>query len=156
MNVNIGIKSNECVATVKNLSLILGNTYLLYVKTQNFHWNVKSPLFPALHKMFEEQYIELSEAIDVIAERIRSLGQRTPASLGEFLKLATLKEETREISAVEMIQQLLKDHEEIIKQVREIFDSAEKSHDEATADLYAERLREHEKVAWMLRSSLEG
>lgn len=154
MKINLGMKDEALKKIATGLSHLLADTYLLYLKTQNFHWNVTSPYFQALHKMFEEQYEELADAVDVIAERIRALGQTTPASFAQFLKLTRLKEATQIPNASEMIKQLLADHEQIICELRPFFGIAEDLEDQATADLIAERIREHEKIAWMLRSSI--
>lgn len=138
------------------LTHLLADTYTLYLKTQNFHWNVTGPFFPQLHQLFDDQYNELAEAIDVIAERIRALGCPAPASLTEFQKLASLKDETNHhIASDAMVKKLLKDHETISGQLLAIFSKAEKANDQGTIDLLTERMRAHDKMAWMLRSSLE-
>src|SRR6266404_1348661 len=111
MNVNIGMNATDCKEIADSLSQLLADTYTLYLKTQNFHWNVKGPHFYSLHKMFEEQYQELAAAVDEIAERIRALGSYTPASFSQFASLSSLKEATSEINADTIIQKLLKDHE---------------------------------------------
>src|SRR5437868_1207827 len=134
---------------------LLADTYTLYLKTQNFHWNVTGPLFPQLHLLFESQYQELSESVDIIAERIRALGVHTPASFTEFQKLSSLKEETGILSAETMIKKLLTDHEIMSEHLLSIFDKAEKADDQGTVDLITELMRKHEKTAWMLRSSIE-
>jgi starvation-inducible DNA-binding protein len=149
-------KINHSQKVADELMHLLADTYTLYLKTQNYHWNVRGPLFPQLHKLFEEQYIELSSAIDVIAERIRALEASTPASFSAFLKLASLKEESRtKVSATDMIKNLLHDHDVLAKSLLHILEKAEEAQDEGTVDLLTERLRAHEKTAWMLRSSLE-
>lgn len=137
------------------LAHILADTYILYLKTQNFHWNVTGPNFHSLHLMFEEQYNQLADAVDVIAERIRALEVAAPASFANFLKLTSLKEENGVPSSKDMIKQLLKDHETIVSQSYDSLAKAQKAEDEATADLLINRIREHEKTAWMLRSCLE-
>ncbi len=138
----------------KNLKTLLADTYVLYVKTQNFHWNVVDVNFLPLHRMFQEQYEELAEAADLIAERIRFFGVKAPGSLKDFLKLTRLEESEKDLKASEMIKKLLADHEEIaqflIKGIKEI----QALGDEATADLYIERLRAHDKTAWILKSHL--
>jgi len=136
------------------LTHLLADTYTLYLKTQNFHWNVTGPLFSALHPLFETQYQELADAVDVIAERIRALGSFTPASFSEFQKLSSLKESAGNLSAEQMIKILAKDHETISEQLLIIFQHTEKANDQATIDLLTERMRAHDKTAWMLRSSL--
>ncbi len=153
----------EHTATVKNhhaqkiadeLSHFLADTYILYLKTQNFHWNVKGPNFYSLHKMFEEQYQELAAAIDEIAERIRALGCYTPASFAQYSQFTSLKEERGEITAEQMIQKLVKDHETLSQLAAQLIPKAQKVHDEGTADLLIQRLKSHDKTAWMLRSSI--
>lgn len=139
---------------VDGLSHLLADTYLLYLKTQNFHWNVVGPQFYALHKLFEEQYRALADAIDVIAERIRALRFQPPASFNQFLKLTSLKEATGHPNAEEMIQNLLSDHEAISKVIVGLFSVAENCGDEVTLDLIIQRKEEHDKFAWMLRSTL--
>jgi starvation-inducible DNA-binding protein len=136
------------------LTHFLADTYVLYLKTQNFHWNVTGPNFYSLHKMFEEQYEELAAAIDEIAERIRALGCHTPASFAQYSQLTSLKEERNELPAENMIQKLIKDHETLSQHAAQIIPKAQKSHDEGTADLLIQRLKAHDKTAWMLRSSL--
>ncbi len=136
------------------LGKLLANTYTLYLKTQNFHWNVTGPLFHSLHRMFEEEYIELAAAIDEIAERIRALGFNAPASYTEFMKLSTVKDETGTPVANEMVKKLLHDHEAVIKLIEELFPIVQEAKDEGTFDLLINRTEVHQKTAWMLRSSL--
>lgn len=156
MQVNTQISAEHRKNIAQQLSHLLADTYTLYLKTQNFHWNVTGPTFMMLHLMFEEQYESLAAAVDSIAERIRALGFPAPASFTQFQQLATIKDETKVLTAQEMIKQLLTDHESVIKTARALYPIAEKSVDEASADLATERLLEHEKTAWMLRSLLEG
>jgi len=139
---------------VDGLAHFLADTYTLYLKTQNFHWNVRGPHFHSLHKMFEEQYQALAEAVDVIAERIRALKSLTPASFAQFLRLTSLEENENAPNAEEMIRVLLNDHQTIIKNGQSLFAIAQKAGDEVTGDLLLARLDEHEKTAWMLRSTL--
>jgi starvation-inducible DNA-binding protein len=148
-------KSEHSHMVASELTHLLADTYILYLKTQNFHWNVTGPLFPALHTMFEAQYTDLQEAVDTIAERIRSLGEHAPGSFAEFQKLSSLKEESGTLTAENMINKLLHDHEVISHQLLHIFEKAEEANDQATMDLLTERLRAHEKTAWMLRSSIQ-
>lgn len=136
------------------LTHFLADTYALYLKTQNFHWNVKGADFYSLHKMFEEQYQELALAVDEIAERIRSLGSYTPASFSQFAQLTSIQEEKNEVSAKEMVQKLLKDHEIMSQNAIEMIPKVQKVHDEGTADLLIQRSKAHDKVAWMLKSIL--
>lgn len=140
---------------VDGLSHLLADTYTLYLKTQNFHWHVTGPHFHSFHNMFEEQYIQLAAANDLLAERIRTLNSPAPATFTEFLKLATIKENTGSLSANEMVMNLLKDHEIIIKNAKELIAIAMEAKDDETADIVIGRVEEHEKNAWMLRSSLE-
>ncbi len=136
------------------LKHFLADTYVLYLKTQNFHWNVKGPEFYSLHKMFEEQYLELAGAVDEIAERIRAIGSHTPASFAQYSQLASLEEEKNEISAKNMLEKLTKDHEIMAQNALEMIPKAQKAHDEGTADLLIQRSKVHDKTAWMLKSSL--
>lgn len=138
------------------LCTLLANTYTLYLKTQNFHWNVTGENFYSLHLLFEKQYEDLAEAIDVIAERIRALGFPTPASFSEFNRRSFIKEAgTQLLAATKMIQQLKSDHDAIAASIRDLCAQAEEAEDAASADLVTQRLQEHEKAAWMLGSMLE-
>lgn len=137
----------------EGLAKLLADTYTLYVKTQNFHWNVTGPLFHSLHKMFEEEYVELAAAVDEIAERIRALGANAPGSFSDFLKLTSIKEETGIPIASDMVKKLLADHESIIQHIQSLMPVAQKMNDEATLDLLITRTETHQKTAWMLRSS---
>jgi starvation-inducible DNA-binding protein len=135
------------------LSLLLADTYVLYLKTQNFHWNVIGPNFISLHKMFEEQYTALAAALDEIAERIRALRSRAPATFAEYLKLATLSEAHGYPDADKMVLELLHGHEHLAKNINEAFEIAKEHNDEVTLDLFIARKNYHEKTAWMLRST---
>lgn len=137
------------------LSHYLADTYALYLKTQNFHWNVTGPLFYSLHKMFEEQYQELALAIDEIAERIRALGSFTPASFAHFSQLSSLKDEKSSLGAETMVSKLIKDHETLAAASLHLIATAQKAHDEGTADLIIQRLKSHEKTIWMLKSTYQ-
>jgi starvation-inducible DNA-binding protein len=139
---------------VEGLSEILADTFTLNLLTKNFHWNVIDPRFMMLHKFFDEQYEELNEAVDIIAERIRMLRGRTPASMQEYLNLTSVDENNTELTGDEMIRQLLREHEKVIGKLRFLIEEAEKFGDEGTADMYIQRLREHEKASWMLRAHL--
>ncbi len=152
-HVDISLSQLNCEDLAGMLSEVLADTYVLYLKTQNFHWNVKGPSFPALHLLFEKQYGELAEAVDLIAERIRALGYLAPGSFAEFLKLTALDEGDGELPAQEMIVDLMRDHEKMAQHVRTLIPKAEKAHDQATVDLLSGRSAAHEKAAWMLRSS---
>ncbi|MCL4144756.1 UNVERIFIED_CONTAM: hypothetical protein GTU68_028307 [Idotea baltica] len=155
MNINTGIPQKEREAISQGLSHLLADSYTLYLKTHNFHWNVTGPMFNTLHLMFEGQYTELALAIDQIAERIRALGFPAPASYSAYAKLSSVKEEEGTPDAQEMIQQLVQGQESVIRTARSMFTLLEESHDEPTADLLTQRMQVHEKTAWMLRSLLE-
>lgn len=152
-HVNTGIDNPGAIADA--LSRYLANSYTLYLKTQNFHWNVTGPQFHSLHVMFEEQYSDLAGAIDEIAERIRALGFRAPASYSEYQKLADIPEEPNDVKATEMVEQLLADNQTMSRMARELIALSEKEGDTATGDMIVGRLEYHEKTAWMLRSSLD-
>jgi starvation-inducible DNA-binding protein len=136
------------------LSNVLADTFILYMKTHNFHWNVTGPMFQTLHLMFEEQYNELWLAVDAIAERIRSLGFTAPGSYGEFTRLTYLQEEPAASNATEMIAELLRDHETAARTARSTLAVARTAVDAPTEDLLTQRLAAHQKAAWMLRSML--
>ncbi len=155
MKIDIGIPENDRVAITEGLSKLLADSYTLYLKTHNYHWNVTGPMFQTLHTMFETQYTELAQAVDVIAERIRSLGQKAPGSYREFSKLTSVIEEETTPTAREMIQNLVTAHETVIKTARSCFPLVEKANDEVTAGLLTDRMEIHEKTAWMLRVLLE-
>lgn len=152
--INIGIPEQQRKEIANGLSKLLADTYTLYLKTHNFHWNVTGPMFSTLHTMFMEQYTELWNSTDVIAERIRSLDEVAPGSYSDFGKLTSLTEAKGVPPAREMIQQLLEGHEAVIRTARSVVPTAEKGHDESTMDLLTQRLQIHEKTAWMLRSLL--
>lgn len=154
MELNIGINAKQRGEIASGLSRLLADSYSLYLKTHNYHWNVTGPQFNSLHEMFETQYTELAPAVDEIAERIRSLGVRAPGSYSEFDKLTNIKEGSGEESAEEMVRQLVLGHEAVARTAREAFDAADKADDEPTADLLTQRMQVHEKTAWMLRSTL--
>ena len=141
-----------CSQISQELSILLADTYLLYVKSQNFHWNVIDPRFHSLHEFFEEQYKELAEAVDLIAERIRALGEKAPGSMREYLELSRLEESLTTLHADEMLKGLFHDHESIIQWLRSEIDHTAKIGDQGTSDLCIERLRVHEKTAWMIKS----
>lgn len=150
--VEIGIEQSSRQAIAEGISRVLADTYLLYLKTHFFHWNVTGPLFHSLHTMFEEQYIELRDAVDVIAERIRSLGYFAPGSYAQFTELAAMEETRDVLPAMDMVRELVKGNETVVKTIRSILPTVEAGADESTLDLLVERLRVHEKTAWMLRS----
>lgn len=152
--IDIGIPEKKRLKIAEGLSRLLADTYTLYLKTHNFHWNVTGPMFNTLHTMFEAEYNELALAVDQIAERIRSLGVYAPGSYKQFLALTSLEEEIDVPSAEEMVLQLVKGHEAVARTARSIFPVAEDGCDESTTDLLTQRLQVHEKTAWMLRSLL--
>ena len=145
--------SNEAVVTA--LSRLLADSYTLYLKTHNFHWNVTGPMFNTLHTLFETEYTELALAVDEIAERIRAVGARAPGSYSEFGALAGVKEATGTPKATEMIELLVADQETLVATAKEVVAAAESAGDQASADLGTRRIEVHEKNAWMLRSHLE-
>ncbi|MFO7286361.1 MAG: DNA starvation/stationary phase protection protein [Gammaproteobacteria bacterium] len=155
MAIDIGISAEDRAKIAEGLSRLLADTYTLYLKTHNYHWNVTGPLFNTLHAMFEQQYTELATAVDEIAERIRALGHFAPGSYKAFSKLTSVQEEEGVPSAEEMIRQLVIGQETVARTAREVFPLADAAHDEPTADLLTQRMQIHEKNAWMLRSMLE-
>lgn len=154
MPINIGIEENDRREIAQGLSKLLADTYTLYLKTHNFHWNVTGPMFQTLHLMFEQQYNELALAVDLIAERIRALGFPAPGTYQEFADLSSISEEAGVPSAEDMIRKLVEGQEAVVRTARSIFPAVERSQDEPTADLLTQRMQVHEKTAWMLRSLL--
>ncbi len=155
-SINIGINDADRAAIAGGLSKLLADTYTLYLTTHNFHWNVTGPMFNTLHVMFMAQYTELWNAVDPIAERIRSLGHPAPGSYAQFGKLASIKDApATPPKAMDMVRILVQGHEAVAKTAREIFPVADEAADQPTADLLTQRLDVHEKTAWMLRSLLE-
>jgi starvation-inducible DNA-binding protein len=154
MELNIGISREDREAIAAGLSRLLADSYTLYLKTHNYHWNVTGPQFNTLHQMFEEQYTELAAAVDEIAERIRALGVRAPGSYKEYAALTNIEEGDGEESAEEMIRQLAIGQETVVRTSRDAFQAADVANDEPTADLLTQRMQIHEKNAWMLRSML--
>jgi starvation-inducible DNA-binding protein len=153
--IDIGISEADRTEIAAGLSRLLADSYTLYLQTHNFHWNVTGPMFQTLHVMFETHYTELALAVDVIAERIRSLGMHAPGTYGDFVRLSSIKEVPGVPKAKEMIQLLVLGHEAVVRTARSIFPVVEKAADEASADLLTQRIQLHEKTAWMLRSLLE-
>ena len=147
--------ANQNTEIAAGLSRLLADTYSIYLKTQNYHWNVRGPLFHTLHAMFEEQYTELAIAIDEIAERIRAVGQPAPGSFSEFARLAKVEEENGSPSAKQMISNLVEDQATVVQTCKNIFPIVQQSADEPTADLLIRRMQVHEKTAWMLKSLQE-
>ena len=154
--VNIGIDEDSREKIAQGLSHLLADTYTLYLKTHNFHWNVTGPMFQTLHLMFETQYTELSMAVDLIAERIRALGYPAPGTYSEYVKLSSISETPGVPKATEMIRLLIEGQEAVVRTARSIFPITEEVNDEPTADLLTQRMQVHEKTAWMLRSLLEA
>ena len=154
MSMNTGIDKNHCEHIAEGLSRLLADSYTLYLKTHNFHWNVTGPHFKSLHELFEEHYTELATAVDVIAERIRALGVFAPGSYAQFAKLTSIKEATDVPAWQEMLQQLVDGHETVVKTARSLLDVVGEASDEVTQGLLGERMTVHEKTAWMLRSLL--
>lgn len=150
-----GITESARSEIAQELSKLLASNYILFIKTQNFHWNVTGPHFQSLHEMFENQYNDLFAANDEIAERIRALGFPAPGTTAEFAKLSFLKEAKGTPKAEAMVRELLADHETMISALRETIEKAAEVEDEGTNDILSPRLSAHEKTAWMLRSFLE-
>lgn len=155
MAIDIGIKDKDRKAIAEGLGRLLADSYTLYLKTHNYHWNVTGPMFNTLHLMFEQQYTELALAVDLIAERIRALGHPAPGSYKAFAKLTSIEEETGTPSAEQMIANLVKGQETVVRTARRLFPVVERAGDEPTADLLTQRMQIHEKNAWMLRSLIE-
>lgn len=151
---DIGIAEEVKKSIVEGLSRLLADTYTLYLKTHNFHWNVTGPQFRSLHLMFEEQYTELATAVDSIAERIRTLGFPAPGTYSEYARLSSIEETTGVPEAETMIRLLAEGNEAVVRTARSIVSTAEEAGDEVTVDLLVGRMEIHEKAAWMLRSSL--
>jgi starvation-inducible DNA-binding protein len=154
MRINTGIKEQDREQIAQGLSHLLADSYTLYLKTHNYHWNVTGPMFRTLHLMFEEQYNELFLAVDQIAERIRSLGTKAPGSYTEFSSLSKVKDDEGEQDATAMLHSLINAHETVIRTARETLPQAEAANDQVSLDLLTQRLEIHEKTAWMLRSLL--
>ena len=155
-SIDIGISDQQRLQISEGLAQVLADTYLLYSKTHGFHWNVTGPMFNTLHLMFMDQYTELWNALDEIAERIRALGE--PAPFGSTLSdMASLQEPTSLTpAAMEMVRELVSGHEAVARTARRVFSVADEANDQPSADLLTQRLQIHEKTAWMLRSLLEG
>ncbi|MFM8303267.1 MAG: Dps family protein [Actinomycetota bacterium] len=152
--IDIGISEADRSEIADSLARLLADTYTLYLKTHNYHWNVTGPMFQTLHLMFEQQYSELALAVDLIAERIRALGAPAPGSYREFAALSSIEEDGDSPDASEMIRRLVAGQEAVVRTARAAFPVVERAHDEPTADLLTQRMQVHEKTAWMLRSLL--
>ncbi len=155
MEINIGISEINRQKIADELSKVLADSYMLYLKTHNFHWNVTGEHFHSLHEQFEEQYTELADAVDEIAERIRALGHKAPGTFKEFHQLTSIEEDTEKPEAMEMVRRLAVANEQVLRTARKALDPAKDADDEATIDLLTQRLHVHSKTAWMLRSHLE-
>ncbi len=153
--IDLGIDPTQRKVIAQGLAKVLADTYTLYLKTHNFHWNVTGPMFQTLHLMFEQQYNELALAVDLVAERIRALGHPAPGSYAQFSKLSSIPEATDVPKAEDMIHQLVEGQEALVRTLRNVFITAEKASDQVTIDLLTQRMQVHEKTAWMLRSLLE-
>ena len=151
---NIGLRKESYEEIVSILNKILATTYAIYLKTQNYHWNITGREFFSHHILLEKQYEEMAEAVDEIAERTRSLGKCSPGSFSVFGRLSEVEEENENPPAIEMLKRLTKDHEKLIIYMRENSVKIEGFNDGATADLINKRLAAHSKMAWMLRSSV--
>lgn len=153
--IDIGINEKDRKKIAEGLSRLLADSYVVYLKTHNFHWNVTGPMFQTLHVLFMTQYTELWNALDLIAERIRALGYPAPGSYKRFVELSSIPEEDGVPKAKDMIRQLVSGQEAVARTARQVFAIAEKASDQPTADLLTQRMEVHEKNAWMLRSLLE-
>ncbi|SDZ75041.1 Dps family protein [Microbulbifer marinus] len=151
IDIGIGEKDREKIAG--GLKHLLADSYTLYLQTHNFHWNVTGPLFRELHLMFEEQYMELAEAVDDIAERIRTLGVPAPGTYQAFAQLSSIKEVVEIPPAEDMVEILTRGHEQVVKTCRDVLKAAQEGDDESTVALVSDRMRVHEKTAWMLRAT---
>ena len=150
--INDGISQEHRIQIANCTAHLLADSYSIYLKTHNYHWNVTGQMFNTLHLMFEGHYLELALAVDLIAERIRALGFIAPGTYSEFAKFTKIKEHDGELDAIAMIHDLISAHETVIKTAREVFPVAEKANDQVTIDLVTQRLQVHEKTVWMLRS----
>ena len=155
MDIDTGISAKDRAAIAQGLSRLLADTYVLYLKTHGFHWNVEGPMFQTLHQMFMDQYTETWNAIDPIAERIRALGHYAPGSYKQYAKLASIKESDGVPKADKMIRELIEGQEAVARTARSVLPLAEGANDQPTLDLLTQRLDIHEKNAWMLRSLLK-
>lgn len=151
---DIGIPTDQLNEITNGLSRLLADTYTLYLKTHNYHWNVTGPQFNSLHLMFEGQYTELSLAVDLIAERIRALGAWAPGSYSQYAELSTVREAVGIPTAEQMVAELAADQAIVVRTARSIFPVVDAASDEPTADLLTQRMQVHEKTAWMLRATI--
>lgn len=156
MDIDIGMTDAQRRSIADGLSKVLADSYSLYIKTHNYHWNVTGPQFNALHTMFEEHYTELAQAIDEIAERIRALGHLAPGSYREFAELTSIEDGDNTRAADDMVRDLVEGQETVVRTCRELFPAVEAADDQPSADLLTVRMQVHEKTAWMLRAMLAG
>ncbi len=154
--IKLGIADHKRINITEGLSKFLADSYMLYIKTHNYHWNVEGPMFNTLHVMFMDQYTELWNALDLIAERIRALGEYAPGTYKEFAKLTSITESDKVPKAMKMVEDLLEGHEIVTQTARHLLAEAEEAKDQVTCDLLTQRLQIHEKTAWMLRSLTKG
>lgn len=153
MKLNTGINEDKRAAIADGLEAVLAETYTLYLKTHKYHWNVTGPMFQSLHAMFEEHYTELATAVDEIAERIRVLGRVAPGSYQEFLEISKVKDDpSKDVPATKMIENLLADHEQVVRTAKDALAATDGANDEGTEGLLGARIEYHEKIAWMLKS----
>ena len=155
MDIDIGIDAKARTEIAGGLSKVLADSYTLYLKTHNFHWNVTGPMFQTLHLMFEQQYNELWTATDAVAERIRSLGSPAPGTYKQLASLTSIPEDEGIPKAEAMIKRLVEGHETVARTARAAFVVSDEANDQPTCDLLTQRMQIHEKTAWMLRSLLE-
>jgi starvation-inducible DNA-binding protein len=154
--IDIGIPAEQRALIAEGLGRVLADSTVLYAKTHGFHWNVTGPMFNTLHLMFMEQYTELWNALDEIAERIRALGHKAPFGGSTYSGLSSIPETDGVPAALAMVRELVEGHEAVARTIRSVFAVADEAGDQPTADLLTQRLQIHEKTAWMLRSLLEG
>lgn len=154
LSVNTGLDDTRRRELAGDVAIVLADTFMLYVKTQGVHWNVAGPSFHALHELTEKQYKDQFEAIDDLAERIRALGEKAPASYSKFGEISTIVDRDEPQTAEEMVGMLVTDHEEIVRKLRQLIAEAEDMQDWATHDLLTERIAKHEEAIWMLRATL--
>ncbi len=153
MSLNTGIEEGKRLAIAQSLAKLLAESYTLYLKTHKYHWNVTGPMFQTLHLMFEQHYTDLALAVDALAERIRVLGVKAPGSYTEFAELSSVKDDpSRDVPATQMIENLLKDHEQVVRSAKQILPLLDGANDEGTNSLLGARIEYHEKTAWMLKS----
>jgi len=155
VDINIGIDTETRKKIAQGLSRLLADTYTLYLKTHNYHWNVTGPHFQSLHAMFMAQYTEMAIAVDDVAERIRALGEFAPGTYREFGKLSSIAEDASMPGWQDMVKNLVAGHEAVVRTCREALPAAQKAGDESSASLLSDRMVVHEKTAWMLRALLQ-